>query len=250
MTDRRAGEVANWRIDELMNCPIVHSPILYIVATPIGNLEDITLRALRILKEVDYILCEDKRITVRLLNKYEIKSKLISLHKYNEEKSTQEILSLLKEGKNIALVSDAGTPLISDPGSRLITHLRKNNIKIISIPGPSSLTSALSACGFDLREVLFLGFLPAKKSKREKIISSLKERAKVVVIFVAPHDLKKYLLEIYNIYPDIKIFYSREISKIYEENWSGNIKDLVLQLEAKPLKGEIVLILNFNFICD
>src|SRR3990167_2262652 len=146
--------------------------MLYIVATPIGNLEDITLRALRILKEVDFILCEDKRVTTKLLNKYEIKSNLISLHKYNEQKLINHVLSILQAGKNAAIVSDAGTPLISDPGLSLISSLQENDIKVVSIPGPSALTGALSICPLKTNEFLFAGFLPESKTERKKLIES------------------------------------------------------------------------------
>ena len=220
--------------------------VLYVVATPIGNLEDITLRALRVLKEVDCILCEDKRITSKLLNKYAIKSTLIKYHKFNEQQELENILSLLNSGKKIALVSDAGTPLISDPGERLIYEALKNRIKVSPIPGPSSLTSALSLCPFASLEFLFIGFLPHKKSKRKNTISSLKERAKSIIMFIAPHDIKKYLNEIYEVYPTVEVFYARELTKIYEESWSGKIKDLVENLEKKKLKGEIVLGLYFG----
>lgn len=219
---------------------------LYIVSTPIGNLEDITLRALRILKEVNFILCEDKRISVRLLNKYEIKTKLIPFHKFNEESILTQVISLLKSGNNIALVSDAGTPLISDPGSRLISFLRDENIKVVSIPGPSALTSALSLVPFKLNEFLFVGFLPGKKSKRKKIIQSLKSKAEIVVLFIAPHDFLKYLYEIYDSYRNIDVFYARELTKIYEDSWYGKIKDLIELQEKKKLRGEIVLILNLT----
>lgn len=218
---------------------------LYVVATPIGNLEDITLRALRVLKEVDYILCEDKRVTIRLLNKYAIKTKLISCHKFNEEKITNYVLDLLKSGNNIALVSDSGTPLISDPGSNLIAVLNKNNIRVIPIPGSSALSTALSVFPGGVKEFLFLGFLPGRRSRRIKKISTLKERADIVVLFVAPHDFKKYLSEIYEFYPDVKIFYGRELTKIYEETWAGNIKELIEKLNSKDLRGEIVLFLCF-----
>ena len=210
--------------------------MLYIVATPIGNLEDITLRALRILKEVDFILCEDKRITVRLLNKYQIKTKLISFHKFNEQKSTDYIFSLLTSGKNIALVSDAGTPLISDPGTAIVSYARENNVKVISIPGPSALISALSVSPLRIDEFLFLGFLPSKKNKRLKVIFSLSTRSKNIILFVAPHDFKKYIKEICDIYPDIEIFYARELTKIHEEVWYGNIKNLTESLNKKKLK--------------
>lgn len=222
------------------------SGTLYIVATPIGNLEDITLRALRILKEVDFILCEDKRVTVKLLNKYQIKTKLISFHKFNESKNINYILSVLYQGKNIALLSDAGTPLISDPGSSLLSTLSKGNIKTISIPGPSALSSALSLCPFGLSDFLFVGFLPPKKMERDKLLRSLNQRSKNIVLFIAPHDIENYLQEIYDLYPEINVFYARELTKIYEETWSGEIKDLIFQLNKKKLKGEIVLILNFE----
>ena len=224
--------------------------VLYVVATPIGNLEDITLRALRVLKEVDFILCEDKRITLKLLNKYQIKTNLISFHKFNESKKLEEIISLFKSRKNIALVSDAGAPLISDPGSNLISTAWKNNIQIVSIPGPSALTTTLSVCPLNVSEFLFLGFLPSEKTKRNKTITSLKERSRTVVLFIAPHDLRKYLNEIYGVYPDIDVFYARELTKIYEEYWCGKIKDLLDLLENKTLKGEIVLGLNFGNITN
>ena len=218
--------------------------ILYVVATPIGNLEDITLRAIRILKEADFILCEDKRQTVKLLNKYEIKSKLISFHKFNEEKIQNEVLSLLNSGKSLALVSDAGTPLISDPGSKLVLACHENKIKVISIPGSSSLTGALSVSGLDLKEFLFVGFLPGKKSKRKRLIASFNERSKNVVLFVGPHDFKKYINEIYEIFSDINVFYGRELTKIHEESWFGNIKELISNLNEFKAKGEIIFCLQ------
>ena len=227
----------------------VECGILYVVATPIGNLEDITLRALRILKEVDFILCEDKRVTSKLLNKYNIKTRLIDFHKFNESKRTNYVISLIESGKNIALVSDSGTPLISDPGSNLVSVLKSKNIIVISIPGPSALTAALSVLPLKFDEFLFLGFLPSKKTNRNKILSSLKTRSKNVILFIAPHDFKKYLNEIYDLYPDINVFYARELTKIYEEVWSGKIKDLINIIETcygKPLKGEIVLGITFN----
>lgn len=219
---------------------------LFVIATPIGNLEDITLRALRILKEVDFILCEDKRITSRLLNKYEIKTRLISYHRFNENKSLDLILNYLKSSKNVALVSDAGTPLISDPGYNLIRTARESNIKIIVIPGPSALTSALSIFPLRKSEFLFLGFLPHKPSKRKKLLLSFSNRSKVIVLFVAPHDFKKYISEIYEIYPSVNVFYARELTKIFEESWYGNIKNLVNLASEKQVKGEIVLILDFE----
>jgi 16S rRNA (cytidine1402-2'-O)-methyltransferase len=219
---------------------------LYIVSTPIGNLEDITLRALRILKEVNLILCEDKRVTIKLLNKYEIKTKLISYHKFNERSQTEEVIKELKNGTNIALVSDAGTPIISDPGFELVKEVRENNIKVIAIPGPCALTSAISVSGKVKNDFLFIGFLSDEKNKRTEKLKSLKDRSESVLLYVGPHDLKKYLKEISDIYPDIEIFICRELTKIYEEFISGKIKDIIEKLKDKEVKGEVVLGLIFN----
>lgn len=221
---------------------------LYVVGTPIGNLEDVTLRAIRILKEAHYILCEDKRITQKLLNKYQIKTRLISFHKFNEAKTEDEVISLIKSGKSIALLSDAGTPLISDPGARLIKKLNTSGFKVISIPGVSALTAAVSVFGIE-GEFLFVGFLPSKKSQRDKILSDLKNRSKNVILFISPHDLKKYVKEIYELYPNVKIYFARELTKIYEEIWSGNVQEFVQKIENSPntkLKGEMVLGLSFE----
>ncbi len=219
---------------------------LYVVATPIGNLEDITLRALRILKEADFVLCEDTRVTQKLLNKYEIKTKSITLHKFNEKKQMLRALNLLEDGKNIALVSDAGTPSVSDPGCELVSEAVRDGIKVIPIPGASALISALSISPIKFKDFYFAGFLPDKSSEREKMILSLRVKSGLVALYVAPHDLKKYLKEIDIAYPEIEIFYARELTKIYEESWHGKIRDLIDLLEQKPLKGEIVLILNMQ----
>lgn len=219
---------------------------LYIVATPIGNLEDITLRAIRTLKEVDLILCEDKRTTIKLLNRHSIKTRLYSYHKFNERSTTDEIIKRLKSGENIALVSDAGTPLISDPGLELIKHTREENIKIIPIPGASAVISAVSISEKIKNEFLFLGFLSNDRSKRIETLKSLEERAKSAVLYVAPHDIKKYLTEIAEIYPDIEVFIAREITKLHEEYISGKIKEVLNKATEKELKGEIVLGLIFN----
>lgn len=215
--------------------------VIYVIATPIGNLEDITYRAVRILKEVDIILCEDKRVTIKLLEKYGIKSRLITFNKLNEKKNIENIISLIDSGKTIALVSDAGTPLISDPGASLVSVSRANNIKIVPIPGPSSLTTFLSVCGLEVKDFLFVGFLPDNKSEREKIISSFKDRSSLIILFVAPHDIERYLNEIHLIYSDVNVLFAREMTKIYEEFWFGNISDLIRNLESMTMKGEMVL---------
>ena len=219
---------------------------LYIISTPIGNLEDITYRAIRILKEVDSILCEDKRVTIKLLNKYDINTKMIPYHKFNESESVNKILELIKEGKNIALVSDAGTPILSDPGSIIVKECLKNQIKVIPIPGPSAITASLSVSGFNINDFLFIGFLPDKKNERIKLLSELKNRSNYVVIFMAPHDLNKYTNEIAEIYPDIEVFYIREITKMFENSYKGPIKDFKKYIETSTVKGEMVLILDFS----
>ena len=220
--------------------------ILYVVATPIGNLEDITIRALRILKEVDFILCEDKRVTVKLLSKYDIKTRLISFHKFNEEKNKEYVLKLLNSGNNIALVSDAGTPLVADPGGALISFLLSNNIRAIPIPGPSSLVTALSMLPIEIKEFLFIGFLPDQKSKRKEILDSLEDRTKLVIIFLPPHDIEKYVNEINDIYPRVRIFYARELTKINEEFWIGEINELKEIIKNKRFRGEIILGIIFD----
>ena len=219
---------------------------LYIVATPIGNLEDMSYRAIRTLKEVDIVLCEDKRITVKLFHRYGISTKLVSYHKFNEAKRIDFILSVLKSSQSVALVSDAGTPLISDPGRRLVSILMKENIKIIPVPGPSSVVSALSVCPFNEGNFFFSGYLPDEKRKREMFLKSLKNLDCTVVSFIPPHDLKKYLTEINKFYPAIELFYAREITKYYEEYWSGTVEELINNLQKKNIRGEIVLCLNFN----
>lgn len=249
---RKSGEPKDWKNKDPRVLPLSlspsppHSGSLFIVATPIGNLEDITLRALRTLKEVDLILCEDKRTTIKLLNKYNIRTKLYSYHKFNERSTTDEILKELKNGKDIALVSDAGTPLISDPGSELIKDAREENIKIVPIPGASAVISAISISDKVKNEFLFIGFLSNEKNKRIELIKSLEERTKAAILYVAPHDIKKYLSEIAEIYPNIEIFIAREITKIHEEYVSGKIKDVIDKLDKKEMKGEIVLGLLFS----
>jgi len=222
---------------------------LYVVGTPIGNLEDITLRAIRILKEAHCILCEDKRITQKLLNHYQIKTKLITFQKFNERSIENQILQLLAEGKNLALVSDAGMPLVSDPGESLIALLRKKEVKVVSVPGVSSLTSALSLFGMPEGEILFFGFLPSEKGKRKKILLSLESRSRNVIFFISPHDLKKYLGEIKELYPDVNVYLAKELTKIHEECFLGQVSDVEMFLNSKfssRVKGEYVVGLNFE----
>lgn len=222
--------------------------ILYIVATPIGNMEDITLRAIRILKEVDYILCEDTRTTQNLLNKYDIKTKTMSYHAHSTEGKEIAIINLLKAGKNLALVSDAGTPCISDPGVMLVSNIRKefgNEAKVSPIPGPSALISALSACGISSAEFTFLGFLPHKKG-RIKIFNEIKESNKVIIFYESTHRILKTLESLNTYVPKFKVVLAREITKQFEEFISGEPKEILSYLNENKVKqkGEFVVIVS------
>ncbi len=221
---------------------------LYIIGTPIGNLEDITYRATRILREVDYILCEDTRTTQTLLNKYNIKTKTISYHCHSSENKELEIINLLKAGKNLALVSDAGTPCISDPGVMLVSDVKKefgDSVKISPIPGPSALISALSASGVSSAEFTFLGFLPHKKG-REKIFKEIAESKKVIVFYESTHRVLKTLDSLNKHAPKHKIVIAREMTKQFEEFIEGSAQDLISLFEKNPvhLKGEFVVIVK------
>ena len=215
---------------------------LDIVATPFGNLEDITLRALKILNEVDLIACEDTRITQKLLNHYEIHTKLFSYHKFSEKQKAQKIIEFLNEGKNVALVSDAGTPIISDPGSELIKIARENNIKTVPIPGASAIIAALSATGCENTQFVFVGFLPKSKNEKENILSKYREIT--TIFYESPNRLLKTLAELDEIFGNITITIARELSKIFEEIKTANIKELMEYYTKNPLKGEITAIIH------
>ena len=214
---------------------------LYIVSTPIGNLKDITIRALEILKQSEFILCEDTRISKNLLNKYEIKSKLISNHKFNEKKNILKIIKHLRSGKIISLISDAGTPTISDPGSVLVNECVKNNINIIPIPGPSTVATAISISGFS-DQFYFNGFLPEKKKQVTKELKRLSEFGSSLVIFVSPKKINKIIPEIKKYFSQRKIVICREITKVFEEFLRVNVDELEV-FEKEP-KGEITVVIS------
>lgn len=216
------------------------SGIIYICPTPVGNLEDITLRGLGILKEVDFIACEDTRVTQKLLNRYEIKTAAISYHKFCEKEKSGYIISRVKKGENVALVSDAGTPLISDPGHELIKEAYLNNIKIIPLPGASSLITALSAGLVSDEKFVFLGFLPKTRNAKEKLLSRFSEIN--IAVFESPNRLVASLKDISEILGNINITVARELTKIYEEIKRDSVTNLIEYYEKKPPKGEIVLI--------
>lgn len=218
---------------------MIKSGILYVVATPIGNLEDITLRAINILGTVNIILCEDTRHTGLLLNKYNLKgARLISYQEFNELQRIPEVIGLLLEGKTIALVSDAGTPLIADPGYKLINECIKRNIKVVPIPGPSAFVTALSVSGLPTTSVFFIGYLPKQKGKRQKTLASLPKAT--IVCYETPHRLIETLDDIYSVFGEIEIVIARELTKIHEEVFTGNITEALNHF--KNPKGEFVLV--------
>jgi len=214
---------------------------LYIVSTPIGNLEDITLRAINILKNSDYILCEDTRVSQNLFKKYGIDSKLISNHKFNERKNLSKIIKLLKSGSIISLVSDAGTPSISDPGSILIRECVVNDIKIIPIPGPSAVAAAISVSGFS-EKFYFYGFLPEKMKILKEDLSKLSQLNSSIVFFISPKKINKIVQYLKNYFSGRKILICREITKFYEEFIRLDIDQL--NVFDKEPKGELTVVIS------
>ena len=221
---------------------------LYIVATPIGNLEDITLRALRILKEVDTILCEDTRTTKVLLNKYDIHTKTMSYNAHATEGKESIIIKMLVEGKDLALVSDAGTPTISDPGVMLVANVKKEfgtEIKVVPIPGPSALISALSASGISSAEFVFLGFLPHKKG-RETLFKEISKSKRVIVFYESTHRIMKTLISLKEYAPTFKVVIGREITKQFEQFIEGSPEEILTYFTENNDKqrGEFVVIVE------
>ena len=215
---------------------------LYLVATPIGNLEDITLRAIRILKEVDLIAAEDTRQTLKLLNHFEISKPLISYHRHNEEVKSEILIQKLENGENIALVSDAGTPGICDPGEDVIKKAIEEGINVVPIPGACAMINALIASGIDTKEFIFLGFLPLNKKTRIEKLREIKESEKTIIIYEAPHKMKNTLKELSEILQERKIVLARELTKIHEEFIREDINFLMEKIEN--LKGEMILIIE------
>lgn len=222
--------------------------MLTILPTPIGNLKDITLRALEVLQSVDEIICEDSRRTSLLLNHYQIKKPLIIVNDFNEYKTESLIILKLREGKNLALVSDAGTPLISDPGFKIVRCAIEQGLEVDSLPGPSSLTTALTLSGLPPDKFMFIGYLPEKEGKRKTQLQHLKEISGLIsttfIIFVAPHKLIKTLEEIKTELDDPKISLVKELTKIHQEVTRGKTSEILEQL--KNPKGEYVLMLNLT----
>ncbi len=217
--------------------------ILYICPTPLGNLEDITLRVLNTLKQVDYIACEDTRVTQKLLNHYNISTKLFSYHKFNERQKSNKIIELLNQGSDIALVSDAGTPLISDPGAELLKQTYQDNIKVVPLPGACALITALSATYLDNSLLfIFIGFLPKSNTEKENILNKYKDIN--IIFYESPNRLVKSLEDIHNFIGNCKVTVTRELTKIYEEFKTGKVQELIDYYKNKPPKGEITVIIH------
>jgi 16S rRNA (cytidine1402-2'-O)-methyltransferase len=220
---------------------------LYIVATPIGNLEDITLRAIKVLSEADIIISEDTRVTSKLARHYNINTSILSYHQHSSEGRKLEILNYLLEGKNIALVTDAGTPGISDPGNELVSFIleKEANIKIVPIPGPSAITAALSVSGMKLNKFIFLGFWPKKKAT--KLISLIKLIKLPFVFYESPFRIIKTLRLIEeNFGGESEVFIARELTKMYETHYRGSVSEVIEKLGEDKVRGEVVVIVNLQ----
>jgi 16S rRNA (cytidine1402-2'-O)-methyltransferase len=221
-------------------------PALYLIATPIGNLEDITLRALRILREeVDLIACEDTRQTQKLLEHYQIRKPLLSYHEHNEAARTAELIRALEQGKSVALVSDAGTPLVSDPGFRLVTAAIAGGFVIVPLPGASALLAALAASGLPVDEFRFIGFLPSKPGARRKALETLSQESSTVIAYESPNRILDSLRDMAEILGDRLIVLARELTKIHEEFLRGSAAHLRQELENRAsIRGEITLVIG------
>lgn len=217
---------------------------LYLIPTPIGNLDDITVRSLKILKEVDFLLCEDTRVTGNLLKKYDIKKKLISCYEYNEDKVKIDVISLLSEGKKVGLVTDQGTPIISDPGFKVVEEVIRNDFNVIGLPGATAFVPALISSGLPPSKFLFYGFLNSKKSKQKEELNSLKDFSYTIIFYEAPHRIVDTLNNIKEVFGNRRVCLAREISKLYEEIYRGTIEEVLLEIDN--VKGELVLLVEGN----
>lgn len=217
---------------------------LYLLATPIGNLEDITLRCLRILREVDVVAAEDTRQTAKLLNHYDIKKSMISYHEHNKKSKGEEIINLLLEGKNIALVSDAGMPCISDPGEDLVRRCVEEGIKIVSVPGPSASLTALSISALSTSRFAFEGFLPVKGKERRERLQRLSKEDRTIILYEAPHRLLTTLRDLRQHMGNPKVSISRELTKRFEETIRTDLEGAIKEFEGRSIKGEFVLIIE------
>lgn len=217
---------------------------LYLIPTPIGNLDDITIRSLNILKDVDIVLCEDTRVTGSLLKKYDISKKLISCHEHNEDEIKYDVVKWLSEGKKIGLVTDQGSPIISDPGFKVVDEVIKNDYNVIGLPGATAFVPALISSGIAPSKFLFYGFLNSKSNKQRQELEQLKFYPFTIIFYEAPHRINETLKNLLEILGDRKISVTREISKLYEEIYRGKISEVIK--ETSNIKGEIVIIVEGN----
>ena len=228
----------------MANDTAVELGTLYVVATPIGNLEDITLRALRVLKEVDLIAAEDTRHTRKLLNHYDITTPLTSYYDHIESKKAPVLIKKLQAGQSIALVSDAGTPAIADPGYRLVQGAWETGIRVVPLPGPSMLTALLSIGGLPTDRCVFEGFLPAKKGQRRRALQRIRDDSRTIVVFESPHRLHQTLADMQQILGDRQVVIGRELTKLFEEVMRGTLKELRFRLQEREIKGEVALLVT------
>ena len=225
--------------------PAAQKGVLYIVATPIGNLEDITVRALKILRDVDLIAAEDTRKSGKLLSHYRIKNRLVSYHEHNEKRRTPELVDQLLEGTSIALVSNAGTPCVSDPGYRLVAAAVANKISVVPVPGPSAVMTAMSAAGLPTDSFVFIGFAPKKKGKRMKLLAELAFEPRALIFFESPRRILTFLEEVVSSIGDRPAVLAREMTKLHAEFIRGSVSEILETLEAKPeIKGECTLLVG------
>ncbi len=221
-----------------------NSPSLYLIPTPVGNMEDITLRAIHTLEMVDFLLCEDTRVTSELLHKLNIKKKLIHSDDHNEDSLKEMVLSKLQEGNNIGLVTDRGTPIISDPGYKIVEYVTSHGFNVISLPGPTAFVPALTMSGINPAPFLFYGFLNSKDSKRKKELETLKKLPYTIILYEAPHRIQDMLTSLLEVFGNRKIALCREISKKYEEAIRGTITDVLEVVDS--IKGEMVVVVEGN----
>jgi len=217
---------------------------LYVVATPIGNLEDISMRALRILKEADVIACEDTRQTLKLLSHFGISKRLVSYHEHNEITRAPEIVIELEQGAKVALVSDAGTPAISDPGHRLVNLCLRHGIRVVPVPGASAFVAALAASGMPIEQFVFIGFLPSRPTERRKALRALANEPRTLALYEAPHRLLDTIEDALEILGNRPAVIAREVTKVYEEFLRGHLEDLVAAVGKRPPRGEITLLIG------
>lgn len=220
---------------------------LFLVPTPIGNLGDMTFRAVEVLRQVDYILCEDTRNSIKLLNHFEIKSPMLSYHKHNEKMRTEEIIDFLKEGKNIALITDAGCPCISDPGSVIVDKAHEEKIKIVSLPGASATITAIQASGMDSSVFQFIGFLPRQKSKKTEMLNTSLNYKGLTVLYESPNRLLETLSDIKEFFPSRRVLVARELTKLHEELFRGRVEEAIEHFSAGQVKGEIAIVMEAYF---